>query len=536
MTPHTPLKQLWWTEERIQAKVTRAYIGSKLTEDERQFLLRPLAFGEGLTDHTYMDWILDRARRLFLILAEVGVPDQIFGCIDDSWCDADLPVSLINIPSLQLACKNDDTLNKKFYDAQFLYLVRELHQGCHIDYGPHEHIPMEYVNVLPPAVHIQVWDRIHFPARSAQIYMRRRYNLRDKDNGRDHRHKFLDDVHKAQQMVHENIVSVWASYTAGDSAFVLSDFVGEHTLASFIDHRMPTQYQRLRESKRPALLCQWMRCLADALAFIHDHSMAHTAIIPSNILVDQANRIAFSDVGCLRTFQRGKRHNKVEIYDYAAPESRLSSASVLALDPMKPHPSALGRLKKLSIIASSSSSSSSGGTSVRGSSISTMPGTPKILASNERPDSISTMSGLGSPIESPAGSMRNFSRHIYSHHTASKDAEVANEQMSDIFALGCVFLDIISFMVKGKTTDFVKFRSTKVKSSPTSNRTRHDTSFHNAPEKIDAWRIHLRDTSKCCAESTPNLVPDLLELTREMMLPSATLRPTATDIRARLPP
>ena len=79
VTPHVTLKQLWWTDERIKAKITRSFVVSKLRGEEREFLDRPLAFGEGLTDDTYMEWILGRAKRLFMILAEIGVPDQIFG-------------------------------------------------------------------------------------------------------------------------------------------------------------------------------------------------------------------------------------------------------------------------------------------------------------------------------------------------------------------------------------------------------------------------------------------------------------------------
>ena len=333
VTPHAALKQLWWTEERIKAKVTRSFVVSKLRGEEREFLDRPLAFGEGLTDNTYMEWILDRAKRFFLILAEIGVPDQIFGCIDDSWDDDDLPIPLESVPSLELAYENDDNLNKKFYDTQFLYLLRELRQGSHIDYGPREHIPMENVNTLPPAVSLQIWDRVHFPGKPDDVYMRRKYSLTDKDAGREHRESFMRDVRKSQRLAHEHVVPVWASYTAEDCSYTISDFVAEHTLGTFIDHRMPAQLQRVSTPERPKLLCEWMHCLSDALASLHHRGAAHTSIRPSNVLIDRDNRIAFADVGSLRTFQRGKRVTKVEIYDYAAPESHLSSPSILVSSP-----------------------------------------------------------------------------------------------------------------------------------------------------------------------------------------------------------
>src|ERR1700761_1062318 len=74
VTPHSAIKQIWWTEERIQAKVTREFILSKLRPEERGQLDRPVYFGADLTDDTYIDWILSKTKRLFLILVEVGVP------------------------------------------------------------------------------------------------------------------------------------------------------------------------------------------------------------------------------------------------------------------------------------------------------------------------------------------------------------------------------------------------------------------------------------------------------------------------------
>lgn len=164
VTPHTPLQQVWWTEERIKERVTRDFVSSKLRAEERGTLDQPLGFGDGLTDDTYLDWILERARRLFLILAEIGVPDQIFGVIDDSWDDDDLPIPPENVSRLALSYDYNVVLNRKFYQAQFTYLLRELHQGAHIDYGPNEMVPVEFVYKLPPAASLQSWPRIHFLA------------------------------------------------------------------------------------------------------------------------------------------------------------------------------------------------------------------------------------------------------------------------------------------------------------------------------------------------------------------------------------
>ena len=79
----------WWSDERINTTVTREYITAKLPSST---LHKPLAFGDGLTDDTYLDWILIRGKRLFLILLDVGIPDYIFEAVDRSLDDSDLPL------------------------------------------------------------------------------------------------------------------------------------------------------------------------------------------------------------------------------------------------------------------------------------------------------------------------------------------------------------------------------------------------------------------------------------------------------------
>ncbi|KXL44007.1 hypothetical protein M433DRAFT_109631 [Acidomyces richmondensis BFW] len=459
VTPHAALKQLWWTDKRIDAKVTRSFVISKLRGEERGFLDRPLAFGEGLTDDTYMEWILERAKRLFLILAEIGVPDQIFGCIDDSWDDDDLPVSLENVKYLELAYDDDEALNRKFYDTQFVYLLRELKQGTHIDYGANEHIPMEYVNTLPPAVSLQVWDRVHFPGKPNEIYMRRKFPLTDKDAGHKYRDSFMRDVRKARMFRHEHVANIWASYTSKEAGYILSDFVGEHTLGTFIDHRTPMQFVRIAVPDRPVLLCEWMHCLTDALASLHYRGTAHGAIRPSNVIIDHENRIAFSDVGTLKTFQRGKKPPKTEAYDYAAPESRISQMPVMV------------------------------------------------------------------PSSPPTS---------YIDPNTLRDLPQPTPEMSDVYSLACVFLDIITFMLRGKLNDFVKFRATRVPVPYNRTKSRLDRSFQYNSEKVEAWMKALQEDSERRPEQIFRGIPDLLALLRRMLAQNAFLRPTAMEVRDRL--
>ncbi|KAK0272012.1 hypothetical protein LTR35_013182 [Friedmanniomyces endolithicus] len=548
VTPHTTLKQLWWTDERIERKVTRSFVVSKLRGEERQFLDKPLAFGEGLTDDTYMEWILERAKRLFLVLTEIGVPDQIFGCIDASWTDNDLPMTLDDIKDLDLAYENDENLNRRFYDTQFVYLLRELKAGTHIEYGPKEHIPME----------------------PEEVFMRRKYALTDKDTGQTYHNSFSGDLQRAKALRHEHIAGLWGSYIAEDAGYVLSDFVGEHTLATFIDHRTPSQLLRVSPTERPILLLEWTLCLADALASLHHRGVPHAAIRPSHILIDHDNHIAFADVGSVRTFQRGKKPYHTETYDYAAPESQICKAPfVLTSSPPKSSLSAFGKFRKMSSSTSNSSTSSSTGSSTRSNSLQiTVPGTPVTPPSSAgRSNSLSTILGPMSPSSfsrSSSSSFRNFSRHIRNESCSSPtfpkspmsltpvtilprpstvasgslcDIPDAPPEMSDIYSLGCVFLDILTFMLRGKLVDFVRFRCARLQASESRKRSRTDQSFHCNPDKTEAWLDVLREDSQRLGAAGNQVyrgVPALLDLVRRMLLANALLRPTAVEVRDRI--
>lgn len=575
VTPHQTLKQLWWTDQRIEAKVTRAFIISKLRGEEREFLHRQLAFGEGLTDDTYMEWILEKAQRLFLILAELGVPDQIFGCIDDSWDDDDLPVSLENVQNLDLSFANDEVLNKRFHDMQYVYLLRELKQGNHFDYGPNEHIPMDHVNTIPPAVCLQVWDRIHLPKQPDNIFTRRKYSLSHNESGDTNYESFIRDIRKAQALPHEHIASIWGSYTSKNTGYMISDFVGQHTLGTFIEHRTPMQYLRVTATNRPSMLCQWMHCLTDALASLHYRGVAHTAIRPSNILIDNDNHIVFADVGSIRTLQRGKHPPKTEAYNYAAPEQQISKTPhLLVSSPPISSRSAISKLRKMSHSTSGSSTGSSQSGSVRSNSLCTVGSNP--LTS---PSTISRTSSITTPISnfcsytqasSPSDS-RNFSRRLASSpqmplspppslnssvppsptistggaHSeipprtlldpeSLSDLPTATPEQSDIYSLACVMLEIVSFLLRGKLNDFVKHRSTRISSPENRNKLRIDSSFHANPDKITSWVEFLLDESEKQIEPVYRGLPSLLELIRRMMAQNPNLRPPALEVRNHL--
>jgi hypothetical protein len=94
---------MWWDEETIHKVVTSEFVRSNLPVDQHSLLEATVA---GRTDGTYLEWVLEKSRRIFLILVDIGVPDEIFGLINGSWSDDHLPISLEEVDRLMVSWTN----------------------------------------------------------------------------------------------------------------------------------------------------------------------------------------------------------------------------------------------------------------------------------------------------------------------------------------------------------------------------------------------------------------------------------------------
>ncbi|GAB7337984.1 hypothetical protein MBLNU457_4359t1 [Dothideomycetes sp. NU457] len=553
VTPHTALKQLWWTDDKINRKVTRRFVVSQLRGEERGYLDKPLAFGQGLTDDTYMEWILERAKRLFLILSEVGVPDRILGVVDDSWQDEDLPIARHDVDKLELSADNDQYINQRFYELQFVYLLRPLQRGDHLDYGLNEHIPMEWTFKLPPAACLQHWDRVHLPLLPDEVLVRRKFDISSDHDDCQRRLEFLKDVERANVYKHEHIAPVWASYTSEDSGYILSDFVAEHTLRTFMDHRTPTQWLRLEVSDRYVLLLEWMHCLADAVASLHHRRTHHGAIRPSNILIDKSNRIAFADVGHLRTFQTNKKPNKNERAEYSAPEALQERApkvkvvvSSCGLDgkwfPLTPPRSPESSFSGTSPLSPTFSDISQTSSPLSFTNFSRR--TASLPAVSAPSLDLSPISALPSPPMTPTAFMApphpfpSFDNPFSKFSPRSlRDLPHSTPQTADIFSLGCIYLDILTFMLKGKLTEYLRFRaaSRPRHSPPSSPSSSHapvqENFFFTDATRVDVWMDSLRAESFKHDEMLFRGMFELLKLVRRMLSQNPEARPSALEVR-----
>ncbi|MCJ1359293.1 MAG: hypothetical protein MMC33_009294 [Icmadophila ericetorum] len=302
----------WWTDKKIDSTVTREYINKKLPASRQKDLHQPVAFGD-LSDDTYLDWILDHSRRLFLVFDDVGRSDLIFDAVDKSYDDDDLPLSERAILKItQVHGKSN--LAERILHRQYKYLFKELGEGSHVDYDVGEVVPVEAMSKLPGLLPNQNTDKVRL---GNTVCHRRKISI---DEGAIvDRVSLVLTVKALQKLSHTHLVSVFASYTQGGYGHVLSSPVFEVSLKSFLEEP-PKSFKILEKPQKRRHLLQWIHCLADAIAYLHDQGYAHQAIRPSNIFIDSNNRICLGESAALDALEDRELPYKKERYEYSSPE------------------------------------------------------------------------------------------------------------------------------------------------------------------------------------------------------------------------
>ncbi|KAH0562919.1 hypothetical protein GP486_002502 [Trichoglossum hirsutum] len=477
----------WWDDHQIESTVTRDFVIANIQQAERKVLDRPVAFGD-LSGDTYLEWILEKAKRIFLILKELGVTDQIRYVVDDSWDDDDLPLPLEAIRRLNLTRDRDEAMEKRFYKTQFKYLLRPVREGEHTVYGTDEVVPVEPVSKRPGFAFDHTLEKVNLPGRD-EVYMRRRIFLGD-TAGKISKEDFACEVQVMKLIVHQHIISLRASYTYHGCGYVLLSPASDVSLKSFIQV-VPQQFKALTKPQRRQTLMTWLHCLADALAFLHQHGLAHNDIKPSTIMIDESNSVFFADIGGFKQPDTDKKPHDIESYEYGAPERWVRGITV--------HES------------SSPTKYSSGGR--------------RAFSTTPSPDNVpirDTRSIISSPTGSGSSAFVNEWQNTFT-----------DPHKSDVFSLACVWLDIVTFLLKRKSNSFSAHRSARNK-KPGRGGGQPDASFHVNIGQLDSWIDILEKQALKKNDKVFGAIPPVLRLTRRMLSRDPNLRPWSSECEKRL--
>ncbi|KAL6715254.1 hypothetical protein ACLMJK_007518 [Lecanora helva] len=326
----------WWSEERINATVKQDYIEKELGSKRHVAKLNGvLSFGDGLTDDTYLDWILERSSRIFLTLNQIGVPEKIFEFIDKSFTDDDLPLSQDNLWDLNLFGCKSETLDKKFHREQFNFLVQELERGGHVDYGSWDVVPIDPVNtsIRRPSVggNHNSSDKVHI---KRKLYTRTKI-ASPSEKGLDEV-PFLMNLKALTNIQHAHLVSIWGSYSQEDDHYVILQPPVETSLKVFLNEP-PKAFKSLEKSERRDIFLTWTHCLTSAVAYLHSHDLLHQSIRPSTIFVDHKFAVVLNDYSALKNLEIEDTNSPYsnELYEYSAPENWFRKPCLHETEPLK---------------------------------------------------------------------------------------------------------------------------------------------------------------------------------------------------------
>ena len=471
----------WWSNERINATVTQEYIERELGSKKHVDTLHGvLAFGDGLTDDTYLDWILERSPRIFLILNQIGAPEKVFEAIDRSFTDDDLPLSQDSLWELNLFGGKSETLDKKFYREQFNFLIQELEPGGHVDYSTWDVVPVETTAKRPGITANTSCDQVRV---QNQVYTRKKVATFG-DNGIDEVH-FIMHLKALTTIQHPHLVSVWATYSQDEFNYILLTPPTEMTLKTFLDEP-PKAFKALEKYERRNIFLTWCHCLTSALASLHDKGFTHQTLRPSAITVDHKNTIYINDYSALKALDVDEpaQPYSSELYDHSAPENWLRKPCLHETAPLKTYLPGGGRTARR--IPKPEPVNPTGTLPLPPPS----PGMPTRKSSKSgatsRSGSKSASSGSSTTTRPRNTVITTFAPPQRVASTAGSSTHSKRAYSSDVFSLTTVLLTLLSMILQHSPKSFASHRCRLNRQAGRGNAP-PDASFHKNLPQVMKW-------------------------------------------------
>ncbi|KAI1937365.1 hypothetical protein LOY86_001170, partial [Ophidiomyces ophidiicola] len=517
----------WWPDDRVAATVTAGFVRASLAPALQAQLLHG-ATGDG----SYLACILERARRLFVVVRLLGVPASIFALLDAGFDDADLPVA----PAAALArlrlppAVRAVFAHPRFAAAQARVLVRALPPGAHVAFHAAEPVPVDVDDdnqqaASLPLVALPAGAQLDAVTRAGASCARlRRLTLPLRAAPR-----YLDDdelrreTAALRRLRHAHLVSVVGSYAVpGAFHVLLAPAPTALTLRDFTAAgARPNRFKKLLKAgdDAAAALANWPACLASALAWLHHrHGLRHGALRPSNVLVGADHHVALGLFDAFDALLPTRRPLDLEAYQYAAPEhyprpaghdeEDEQGAEEEVLQPKLlpaltlPRRAAYARPRpSLARPASAASVASS--------------------AHNHPPITTTAPTASVASLSKPAGGAVPTNRRY--------------DLAADVFALAALTLDILTGLCRKKHAVFERHRSAYNRRAPGYGGKLPDASFHchrNAGQ-IASWIVILeRDAARHKGPVYRAVAPTLAAV-RPMLARRPAARPSAAAVAHR---
>lgn len=350
---------------------------------------------------------LTKMGMICLILTGMGQQQLLEDFLDSEKCDDDLHLSK---EQLQLILR-EQHLNyaKIFLSEQYRAKPRRWEDDDHVEMEDEEPLPLiqdkiygngSYgivLRVLDPA------SNTFYALKKQIIGQRESINVR----ARDH---IKDEMDRLKRLQHKHVIKLVKSYERADSIGLLLTPAATCDLDALLNRFRKNNFNTRKDCEdqkwlRPVFL-KAFGCLSQGLAYIHGQNIRHKDIKPRNILYDMArgendeDRFLWADFGLAYDYSAtgNSKTDSDKIYSkrYAAPEILTAS---------------IGHVR----------------TERRASTM----GLDRIVENGE----ISSNFKLNAPEEKILSSFK-------------EEGDTSHGRKTDIFSLGCVFLEILAVLVK----------------------------------------------------------------------------------------
>jgi serine/threonine protein kinase len=540
------------SEEKSVAFVTPEFIRSSLRAEDHGRLDSHPVFEDSLGGGTYLDWIAKSAKRMFLILNEIGAPHRIFNIIDQAFDDDDLPLSLDEIARLELSNGGRTPQLDAAFSRTQLHLF-STPEGPQPESGGTKPLKLA-IEVLSSSS--DLIDTVRLASNKGKIFTRVRVVFGNSLMS-TRKENFLQDVEFIKKSRQQHIISLKTAYLSGDSGCVLVTPTLNTSLRDFSSN-LPKFFRFLPPDKQHETLLNWPHCLACALLFLHKQGLHHGKIVPSNVLVDPLSRIYLGFSVFTPSIRCQKKEDDFESYNYSPPE-RWTRTHLTYFDPVQPPQTRALKYFGLFNKKTSHSSSESDNSSETHSLISiassrnysrpytvkssfnsppTWPSAPTTARVYLEPYPLPEEDEIASPCNSDYS---NFSSATfgapppYTTHASisDQDSEVlpltqpqaTDQRCGDIFSLACITADILAFLVKGEQSSF----------SPRKKKSRiirdeSDASFHGNPAAVLNYLEILEEAARNKPQPIFSGIEPILMLVKRMLTNNPHSRPKAKEV------
>jgi tetratricopeptide (TPR) repeat protein len=238
-----------------------------------------------LLSQVNLQW--SKVPRTYMILRTIGCLDLLDTFIDLGFSDHWFPVTERSLPSCLRPSRRS-----QFVAVQDLVMTKSMdlekgEKGQHCFFREQDPLPFEMKGILGSGGSGQV-DRV-LSLVSFREYALKRVSRSTAFGGRgtERVKQFIAEIRALKRMKHHHIVEFVGSYTDPKYMGLIMSPIADMDLSTYLARADTASHQELRT---------FFGCLARALEFLHEQSIRHKDIKPSNILVYRG-KVLYTDFG-----------------------------------------------------------------------------------------------------------------------------------------------------------------------------------------------------------------------------------------------